>query len=435
VGEGATSQDTCLLRFTSFIASQHDDRGDRNGEQGCGGDNTLPPDRRPLPLPGLAPIHSGRLLQVKPIEDLATALESAYPELAAVRDAGEEPVFLVGGAVRDLLLGRGRADIDLVVEGDASALAAKLGAESVEHERFGTAKARLDGHEIDIAAARTETYAQPGALPRVEPASLAEDLARRDFTINAMAIPLRGEPELIDPHGGRDDLEAGLLRVLHPRSFADDPTRALRAARYAARFGFEPEPEAAALLREADLGTVSADRREAELLRLAAEPKAARGFELLAEWGLVEPREGGVELAARVAELLSSPPWSEVAARDRAVLAAALGPAGGEVELATAKPARPSEAVELARGRDPVELALARAMGAEWLDRYVAEWRSVALEIGGEDLIAAGVAQGPALGRGLHEALRRKLDGEAAGREQELEVALKAARGLDSGAA
>lgn len=364
----------------------------------------------------------------KPIENLTEALESAYPELASVRETGEEPVYLVGGAVRDLLLERGRADIDLVVEGDAATLAAKLGAQSVEHERFGTAKARLDGHEIDIAAARTETYAQPGALPRVEPASLADDLARRDFTINAMAIPLRGEAMLVDPHGGRDDLEAGLLRVLHPRSFADDPTRALRAARYAARFGFEPEPETAARLREADLGTVSADRREAELLRLAAEPEAARGFELLAEWGLVEPREGGVELVARVAELLSAPPWSEVATRDRAVLAAALGPACGEVDLAAARPARPSEAVELAGGRDPVELVLARAMGAEWLDRYVAEWRSVALEIGGADLIAAGVAQGPALGRGLQEALRHKLDGEIAGREQELATALAAAR-------
>ena len=130
----------------------------------------------------------------------------------------------------------------------------------------------------------------------------------------------------------------------------------------------------------------------------------------------------------RVAELLSAPPWRGVAARDRAVLAAALGPAGGEVELAAARPARPSEAVELARGHDPVELALARAMGAEWLDRYLAEWRSVALEIDGEDLIAAGVPQGPAIGRGLQEALRRKLDGEIAGREQELAAALEAAR-------
>lgn len=370
---------------------------------------------------------------IGPIDNLGEAVRAAYPELEAVREAaGEAAVYLVGGAVRDLLLGRGRADIDLVVVGDAAGLAARLGAEIVEHERFATAKARLDGHEVDIAAARREAYRHPGALPDVEPAAeIGTDLARRDFTINAMAIPLRGEQALIDPHGGHADLEAGVLRVLHPRSLADDPTRALRAARYAARFGFEPEPKTAALLPTADLGTVSADRRDADLLRLAREPNAARGFELLAEWGLIEPRPGGLELAARVADLLSAPPWREVAPRDRAVLAAALGPPAGEEELAAAQPARPSTAVELARGRTAVELALARALGAEWLDRYLLEWSRVALEIDGDDLIDAGVPQGPAVGRGLAAALRRKLDGELAGRAEELQAALGAARGDD----
>jgi tRNA nucleotidyltransferase (CCA-adding enzyme) len=363
------------------------------------------------------------------VEDLAGALRGAYPELDAVRKAaGDEPVYLVGGAVRDLLLRCGRSDIDLVIEGDAAALAERLGAGHVSHERFATAKVRLDGHEVDIAAARAESYPHPGALPEVRPARLEDDLARRDFTINAMAIPLRGEPELIDPRHGRADLEAGALRVLHENSFVDDPTRALRAARYAARFGFLPEPRTAELLREADLGAVSKDRREAELLRIAAEPEAPRAFELLAEWGLAEPREGGVELAARVAELIAAQPWSQIAYRDRAVLVAALGPVGGEVELANAAPERPSDAVELACGHGPVELVIARAMGAEWLDRYLEEWRSVELEIDGEDLIAAGIPQGPALGRGLREALHRKLDGEVAGRDLELETALAAAR-------
>lgn len=365
-----------------------------------------------------------------PTDNLAEALRSAHPELDAVRAAaGEDPVYLVGGAVRDLLLGRGRADVDLVVVGDAAALAARLGAETTEHERFATAKALLDGHEVDVATARTETYPHPGALPEVAPAGEIEaDLARRDFTINAIALPLCGEPDPIDPHGGRADLAAGLLRVLHPRSFVDDPTRALRAARYAARFGFRLESETEALLRATDLETVSADRCRAELRRLAVEPEAPRGFELLAEWGLVETRPGGVELAARVAELLTSPPWQEVAPRDRAVLAAALGPPGEEEALVAAHPQRPSLAVELAGRRDPVELVLARALGAEWLDRYLLEWRSVRLEIDGEDLLAAGVPQGQAIGRGLDEALIRKLDGEIYTREQELEVALTAAR-------
>jgi tRNA nucleotidyltransferase (CCA-adding enzyme) len=366
------------------------------------------------------------------IDNLAEALRSAHPELDAVREIEDARVFLVGGAVRDLLLGRDRSDIDLAVIGDAAAVAARLGAEVVEHERFATAKVRLDGHEVDIATARSEAYPHPGALPVVEPAEeIATDLLRRDFTINAMAIPLRGEPELVDPHGGRADLEAGRLRVLHPRSLVDDPTRALRAARYAARFGFEPEPETEALLRAADLASVSAERRQADLLRLAAEPAAARGFELLAEWGLLELRPGGAELADEVARLLSESPWQGVAPRDRAVLAAALGPAGAEEELAASRPSRPSQAVELAAARDSVELALARALGAEWLDRYLSEWQRVRLEIDGSDLIAAGVPEGPAVGRGLAVALRRKLDGELSGREQELQAAVEAAGGAD----
>lgn len=363
-------------------------------------------------------------------DNLAEALRRAYPELDAIHASSEAPVYLVGGAVRDLLLRRGRSDVDLVVLGDAAALAAELGAITVEHERFATAKLRLDGHRVDIATARAESYPQPGALPEIEPAIAIEtDLARRDFTINAMAIPLQGATSLIDPYGGRADLEAGVLRVLHPRSFVDDPTRTLRAARYAARFGFELEPGTEELLRRTDLGTVSADRRRADLLRLAAEPEAPRGFELLAAWGLVAPRPGGIGLAARVGELLAAPPWQGVAPRDRAVLTAALGSPGGEERLAAARPERPSRAVELARGRDPLELVLARALGAEWLDHYLLEWRSVGLEIDGDDLIAAGVRQGPAVGRGLDEALRRKLDGEIAGREAELDAALDAARG------
>ncbi len=363
----------------------------------------------------------------KPIESLVEALHRTYPELGTVREVATEPVYVVGGAVRDLLLGRERADLDLVVEGDAAALAERLGGgEHVSHQRFATAKALLEGHELDIASARTESYPRPGALPVVAAAgSVEDDLRRRDFTINAMAIPLAGEPRLVDPHGGRADLDAGVLRVLHERSFLDDPTRTIRAARYAARFGFELEPGTEDLLREADLTTVSADRREAELLRLAGEATAPRGFELLGRWGLLDLRPGGVELAARAGELLAAPPWEGEAPTDRTVLAAAIGPVGGEARLAAAEPERPSRAVELARGGDPVELALARALGAEWLNTYVADWRQMALEIDGEDLIAVGVPPGPALGRGLAAALRAKLDGEAEGREQELAVALR----------
>ena len=365
-----------------------------------------------------------------PVEDLAATLRHAHPELDAVRRQAREPVYLVGGAVRDLLLGRPRADVDLVVEGDAAALAERLGGAEREHERFGTVKVEVEGHEVDVATARTESYPHPGALPEVAPAeSIDADLGRRDFTINAMAIPLAGEPRLIDPHGGRADLERGLLRVLHPRSFEDDPTRAIRAARYGSRFGFGLEPGTYELLRRADLSTVSADRRRAELERLAAEPTGRVGLGLLAGWGLIDLREGGVELMRRVEELQKEPHWAQLVPREQALIAAALGPEGSERVLASMPPPRPGEGVEVAGRRDPLELILARALGAGWLDRYLSVWSKVELEIDGGDLIAAGIPEGPAVGRGLRAARRGRLEGEVAGREQELAAALEAARG------
>jgi tRNA nucleotidyltransferase (CCA-adding enzyme) len=375
--------------------------------------------------------------------DLSAALASAYPELAAVAAAAPDPVYLVGGAVRDLLLGRGRADIDLAVEGDPAALATALGAEPLgAHERFGTLKVRLGGEEIDIAATRRETYARPGALPRVEiGAPIRTDLVRRDFTVNAMAVPLGRPMELIDPYDGQADLERGVLRVIHDASFVDDPTRAIRAARYAARFGFGLEERTEELIRATDLGTVTPERRWSELRRLAEEETGVKGLELLAGWGLVRPRSGGgsgefgpaggpaaapvaeaFALARAVDALVASAPWSEEVNRAEAILAACLGPEAGEEALASAHPSRPSEGVALARGHDPIELVLARAAGASWLDDWLA-WREVTLEITGADLTAAGL-QGPAIGRALEAALAAKLDGAAPTRADELRVAL-----------
>jgi tRNA nucleotidyltransferase (CCA-adding enzyme) len=381
-------------------------------------------------------------------QDLAEALAAAYPELAAVAAAAPDPVYLVGGAVRDLLLGRGRADIDLAVEGDPAALAGALGAEPlVAHERFGTLKIELDGEEIDVAAARREAYAAPGALPKVElGAPIRTDLARRDFTVNAMAVPLAEPRELLDPYDGQADLERGLLRVIHDGSFVDDPTRAIRAARYASRFGFGIEPHTRELLQEADLSTVTSERRAAELRRLAGEERGVRGLELLAGWGLIQPRPGGESfaLARDVDRLLAGPPWSEEVDRAEAILAAALGPPLGEIRsgdvdpldasdvtgneatslrLADAQPGSPSEGVALARGLDPIELVLARAAGATWLDDWL-RWREVRLEISGADLTAAGL-RGPAVGSSLAAALAAKLDGETKTRADELRIALE----------
>ena len=363
--------------------------------------------------------------QIHP-EDIAARL-GALPGVERLRDAaGDEPVHLVGGAVRDLLLDRPRTDIDLVVEGDVAELARRLGGAIRAHARFATASVDVDGLQVDLATARSETYPAPGALPDVLPADLAGDLARRDFTVNAMALPLSGDVRLIDPHGGAVDLEQGLLRVLHERSFADDPTRALRAARYASRLGFELEPAPRELVRGADLESLSRDRVEAELRRFAREPAPARPFQLAESWELWRLPAGAASLIERIAALDDE--WRAVADPADAILAAAAGRTAAAESLASAAPAGPSEAVRIAHGHTPAELTLARAMGADWLDRYVSEWRHVRLAISGDDLLDAGIPEGPALGRGLQAALRAKLDGHAADRGEELRLALEAAR-------
>jgi tRNA nucleotidyltransferase (CCA-adding enzyme) len=363
-----------------------------------------------------------------------TRLEEQIDALPAIRQLGQiaerVPAYLVGGVVRDLLLGREVADLDVAIEGDTEALNELPGFSLERDALFLTGRLEQGDMKIDVAQTRAESYPAPGALPEVRPASIAEDLARRDFTVNAMAFPLTGEHELLDPHQGLDDLRAGLLRILHERSFVDDPTRALRAARYAARFGFELESETDRLLRQADLTTVSEDRIGKELSHIAGEDDPAAALRLIVDWGVLSSLDPQApDRVAEVIRLATAPPWSDWVDRQLAVMLAIVRPLPQVRELAAATPERPSEAVRLAATWDAAQLLVARALGAEWLDRYAADWRQVRLEITGEDLLAAGVPEGPALGRGLEAALSGKLDGEISGREEELRIALAAASG------
>ena len=363
--------------------------------------------------------------------------------------------------MRDLLLGGTPFDLDLVVEGDAAALATSLGGDARIHDRFGTSTVTLDGFTYDIARTRRETYAQPGALPDVEPASLAEDLKRRDFTVNAIALALAGDAagELSAVPAALEDLDARRLRVLHDRSFIDDPTRLLRLVRYATRLGFEIEPHTRALADGAISGgalrTVSGPRVGAELRLLAREPDPVRALRGLGELGLdaaIHPGFGldDEDLARRALALLPADgrrdrlalavaargvPGPELAAlldalafeaEDRDVIVAAATRAG-EVASALRAASAPSEIAAAVSGAPPEVVALAGALGAEpqardWLERL----RHVRLEIDGRDLLAAGVPEGPAIGRGLRAALGAKLDRRASGREQELAEALDA---------
>lgn len=166
-------------------------------------------------------------------------------------------IYLVGGVVRDLLLNKATFDLDIVVEGDATRLAQEVAGyfrkQFRRHHAFGTAAVYFDEHKIDFATARSENYPHWGALPKVTPDELTRDLFRRDFTINAMAIGLNKDDygKLIDFYGGAEDLKEGLIRVLHEKSFLDDPTRILRAVRFEQRFGFKLENGTNKLMRGA----------------------------------------------------------------------------------------------------------------------------------------------------------------------------------------
>lgn len=196
------------------------------------------------------------------------------------------PCYLVGGFVRDLLLRRPVNDLDVIVEGDAIQLGRmllkELGGTLTPHAPFYTAiwqPPKLDD-TIDLITARSETYEAPGALPTVTPSTIEDDLRRRDFTLNALAVRVDGEHlgEVLDPLNGRDDLERGIIRILHPRSFIDDPTRILRAIRYEGRYGFQIESGTLALVNAealSVLSTLSGERLRHELDLILAEGEAA----------------------------------------------------------------------------------------------------------------------------------------------------------------
>lgn len=219
-------------------------------------------------------------------------------EIGQLGDERGYQVYVVGGVVRDLLLGHVTLDLDLAVEGDGIAFARLVadrhGAGLAVFERFATARLAFpDGLKMDIATTRRESYAQPAALPDVEPASLKEDLYRRDFTINAMAIQLNAAQfgRLYDPYGGRHDLKAKTLRVLHKASFQDDPTRIFRAIRFEQRFGFHLERITLRLLAQAAstnlIQQLSGPRLQNEILLLFAEHDPVRAIARLAQLKLL----------------------------------------------------------------------------------------------------------------------------------------------------
>ncbi|MGC8855477.1 MAG: CCA tRNA nucleotidyltransferase [Anaerolineae bacterium] len=365
-------------------------------------------------------------------------------------------LYIVGGFVRDLLLNRPVNDFDLVTEGNAihlaRAFAQQAGGKVTMHPAFGTARwLSPHGETLDFISARSETYAYPGALPTVTFSTIEDDLRRRDFTINAMALRLDGEHwgELLDPLGGKSDLSRGQIRVLHSRSFVDDPTRLFRAVRYAVRYGFQIEPQTLALFNDEArtvLSTLSGERLRHELDLVFEEEQPAAHLLALRQQELLAPLHPALALAETDLPPLIPPPtsWGRFRFPSMFTLQQALGwlvwlsPLAEEHILSfSERLAFPTSLTRSARAASSLLTHLVDYVAlspSEWtahleklpdlaiyavylrtqqseLAAYLSHWRHVRPNINGDDLKALGLPPGPHYQRLLWQLRAAWLDG------------------------
>jgi tRNA nucleotidyltransferase (CCA-adding enzyme) len=424
--------------------------------------------------------------QARPDDAAAGALSAVLgrlPQLPGGRElldlaAERNDVALVGGSVRDILLGRTPRELDVVVDADAGAfadaLAGRLADATVErHERFNTAVVRWPGGLLDVAMRRFETYAAPGALPDVQPGTTEQDLVRRDFSINAIAISLSGEGGLVSAPNALADIAARKLRVLHEQSFLEDPTRILRLARYRARLELEVEPHTAELAEQAvaadALHSVSGTRLGAELRLALDEPNPLAPLDELDRMGVLDAWEQGVcfdrYLAATALDVLPGDGDPELLLCASMVVSlmrtldeyteGSVWAFLHDIELPTGRAQRVFSAgvtanyaarwlddaettgdlLDLLEGASVEGLALAAAIAErelgprsytrrtieDWLERH----RHIRLHITGEDLLAAGLPEGPEIGRRLERVFAMRMTGRVEeDREAELSAAL-----------
>jgi len=373
------------------------------------------------------------------------------------------PVYIVGGSVRDVLLGGTIEDLDFVVEGDAPQLALQLSSETggqlLVHRRFRTATVTLGESRIDVVSARKEVYTRPGALPDVSPGTIRDDLARRDFSINALALPLwEDSPEIIDFHGGMEDLLSGAIRTLHPGSFVDDPTRILRAIRYEQRLGFALESHTLSQMQDTVdrgfLSEVSGARLRHELERILQEAYPGKVLIRALHLGVmaeIHPALASVSALEQLKGAATSPvaldplqwlsalsyhlsassgdaliqrlslpnEWAtvvrdtiELRERESRLVALAMVPSQVAEILDGIAPAA-TAAVSLVTESPQVELLLGR---------YLEEYRFQIPALNGRDLQRMGVPAGAMVGRILRTLRRAKLDGKVGTEEEEREL-------------
>ncbi len=396
------------------------------------------------------------------VDSTYRTLLGTLKELATTQNTA---LYLVGGPVRDWLLGLPLRDLDFVVEGDAPSLARALaqqtGGRALVHARFGTATVSFGDARIDLVTARREKYPTPGALPNVTSSSIRDDLARRDFSINAMALPLFGPAETVfDPLGGRADLGRGLIRTLHSASFVDDPTRLFRAVRYEQRLDFVLESETKNQFNTAverySCENVSGDRLRHELERIFEERRPGKILARAATLGLLSQllsSTGKVDYVSRWESAVTEKSSQEFSGTLTwlAALAYPLSPVEGEgfirrlnmpavwarvvrdtvevretqVSLARQE-LLPSDLCQMLDGVSLEALHLLAAvadsqMAAEHLRRYLAEYRKVFPILNGQDLLDLGVPAGPQVGDALSRLRQARLNCMVSSEDEERE--------------
>ena len=379
-------------------------------------------------------------------------------------------VYVVGGIVRDLILGRTPGDIDLSVTGDAKAfsaeLASRIGAPSPDESQFLTFKISSteifpDVSSIDVVTARSETYAESAALPEVEVSSINEDLKRRDFTVNAMAISLMGSDwgTLVDPQNGFGDVMRKRIKVLHDGSFIDDPTRIFRAVRYAVRLGFGIDSRTNELISKslANVDRLSGTRVRNEFELVLTESNRVKMFRMSEEIGLLAAISPGLRIGTKALQVLSDQSEQEAISTELPDLLAITmfglnedeakqvvkrfdAPAAwtesitGNIQLAKHVAVldqtnlAPSEVAEILRA---IPLASIKAYilagpplpRREKLVEYIEKIQFITPEINGDDLLAIGIPQGPIIGQLIDIVRRAKLDGKVSTKQEELDLA------------
>jgi tRNA nucleotidyltransferase (CCA-adding enzyme) len=358
----------------------------------------------------------------------------------AVSHAAGASLWLVGGPVRDLAAGLPLRDLDTTTDGDAAllarALAARLGGEAHTEPRFGTARVDVSGRRIDLATLREERYARPGALPAVRlGATLETDLARRDFTVNAMALGVAGlaRGRFADPHGGLSDLGARRLRVLHALSFRDDATRLWRAGRFAARLRLRPDRETADSIAAGLhwIDTISARRLWHAFAATAQEARAGRALVLLDTWGVLAATHPAFALdqatrqaLARRGALSPEATFACLVARgtatERAAAATRIGAprsaarAAEEAAHLLSLQGDTPEALDSVSGSgEPARLAARLLDPARQpsLQSALRRWERTRPPLDATELLALGVIPGPAMGETLRWLRRERYVG------------------------